>query len=1120
MKRVYLHYHRPDGRVVTHDLSPPTLEDQYRDLAERLQAALAVQGHSTDPSLRIAAGVAIYDLSGAVLLLKRRPDCDDHPGEWAFPAGGIDPGETPEQCARREAWEETGRRPLILKPLGIYEEPGVCFHGFKEQVVGRFNPRLCREHTEFKWSTPEDRPKPLHPGVAKMLRLAKAPTKDDANPQDPEGKWITLNGAHVFINKKGEITKGPPHLVGKHKDDVGGKGVEHLTPAKKGVKNVVHELLSTGHEWHFDELKSATGAKLDQQLHNALNELKAGKGSLGQLTIKKTGPKTYQVVGPDGEPVAGLPKADSAAAEAAKVIEQAKKPQEAAAEPAPPQPPAQEPIVAPEPPPAAPSAPSAPTGKAPATKMTVAEADAAYAQHLKALNDQAAAAITDYYGDDTFDPANETAYLKAAAQNWKEGKSLAMAQWAANVKGSDHAPKPVEVFPEDVKLMKDLGEAAGMDQPYDKAISDWKAATAKAKYAPKVAPASVSPEQAAAPMSKPKEPEPPAPPVDVSSITPVLEPPKTVVPDDHDHISPEHFASGEYQEQIKKAHDLLHGSSLGDAVANKVRIQKNLDAKLKASEHFKDIEAQYLKANPNAGPGKSSLAARLISQWATSSGNHHSISVASQLAIADAFKMAPEHVETKAFHLLHGDVKGDHDTVYKMAATELGIKSNTPESMAKFKAGLRDFALAQYHATQDHLASLGIKELHLIRGMKFGEHNGPAKPVDIKLQPASSFTTNHSTAVSFAGTGSLFMVKVPASQVMSSFITGYGCTNESEVVVLNHPGMKAIQIGAGNGTDTTTLVKNVNSALNPGLAPPAAADPSKPKIPDHGFTSTTYQYWGNKVKEAALAGESEFNALHTQLKESGSMLKIEAYADQVKQALDAHKAKAAPQVPNPGPIPKPEEHGASPTFGSVGHGLYELAQKNGVTALKEHLDFYSKQPPTSETGKANAKYAQVLYDHLTGAKPTATPAAAATPKKTGGSFAPKNLPPVPVGVGKKTGPAMLKLAKAGDIEGVKKLYESLADNMPNTKKYGGILLAELNVQHKAHLEAQALKAASAPAGGVKKNAHYYKKLKEKVLSHPHHGDAIYTSLKNAGMTNEQILDTYNKAHKAMFGAEA
>jgi diadenosine hexaphosphate hydrolase (ATP-forming) len=47
-------------------------------------------------------------------------------GEWVFPKGWIDPGETPEQAAIREAREETGIQAQIIRPAGnaVYEADG------------------------------------------------------------------------------------------------------------------------------------------------------------------------------------------------------------------------------------------------------------------------------------------------------------------------------------------------------------------------------------------------------------------------------------------------------------------------------------------------------------------------------------------------------------------------------------------------------------------------------------------------------------------------------------------------------------------------------------------------------------------------------------------------------------------------------------------------------------------------------------------------------------------------------------------------------------------------------------------------------------------------------------
>ncbi|WP_091049569.1 NUDIX hydrolase [Glycomyces sambucus] len=67
-----------------------------------------------------AGAVVVKD--DKVLLLWRHRFITDTWG-WEIPIGGIEPGETPEEAARREVEEETGWRPLgLLSPL-IYTQP-------------------------------------------------------------------------------------------------------------------------------------------------------------------------------------------------------------------------------------------------------------------------------------------------------------------------------------------------------------------------------------------------------------------------------------------------------------------------------------------------------------------------------------------------------------------------------------------------------------------------------------------------------------------------------------------------------------------------------------------------------------------------------------------------------------------------------------------------------------------------------------------------------------------------------------------------------------------------------------------------------------------------------------
>lgn len=69
---------------------------------------------------RPAAGTVIHDPDRGVLLLWRHRFISDTWG-WELPAGGVDPGETLEEAAIREAIEEAGWRPDALRHLITYQ---------------------------------------------------------------------------------------------------------------------------------------------------------------------------------------------------------------------------------------------------------------------------------------------------------------------------------------------------------------------------------------------------------------------------------------------------------------------------------------------------------------------------------------------------------------------------------------------------------------------------------------------------------------------------------------------------------------------------------------------------------------------------------------------------------------------------------------------------------------------------------------------------------------------------------------------------------------------------------------------------------------------------------------
>lgn len=116
------------------------------------------------------AGVLLQAQDTGRILLAKRSDRVAAGGMWAVPGGHVEAGESAAEAAARELAEELRIHVNRLKPIFRMQSGDFRYETFFRKVPYELHPALNWESTDARWFSLDALPKPLHPGVAALLR--------------------------------------------------------------------------------------------------------------------------------------------------------------------------------------------------------------------------------------------------------------------------------------------------------------------------------------------------------------------------------------------------------------------------------------------------------------------------------------------------------------------------------------------------------------------------------------------------------------------------------------------------------------------------------------------------------------------------------------------------------------------------------------------------------------------------------------------------------------------------------------------------------------------------------------------------------------------------------------